>query len=254
VFAEQPQITRAADRVLRGLGDVVLALVLAQRRAIQIPKQVVEFLVREPHKIQIEIHVVQRRQFGAQQILIPASVFGQLVVGDHQGAALGIAQMVENDHRNRVDPELLRRQQAAMPGNDDIVRTGQDRVGEAELGNGCGDLCYLLVRMRPRVPGVGHQLLDRRHLDLHWHLRCFLRPGHAPKERPGLRQARGVRQGGCRKVSGCGPADPKVRTRKNPLSLENYRAKPPRIHIGPRRTQGRGGWLASLCDLISLMA
>ncbi len=42
-------------------------------------------------------------------------------------------------------------------------------------------------------------------------------------------------------MSGCGPADPKVRTRINPLSLENYRAKPPRIHIGPRRTQGRGG-------------
>ena len=91
------------------------------------------------------------------------------LLGDLDGSALGIAEVIENDHRNRVDPEFLRGQQATMPGDDDIVRTGQDRIGETELGDGRCNLCDLLIGMCPRIACIRHELRDLCHLDIHEH-------------------------------------------------------------------------------------
>ncbi len=65
VFAKNPKVARTADRFLRCIGNIVFALGLAQRRTIQIPKQAVQFFVREPHQVQIEIQIIKRRQFRA---------------------------------------------------------------------------------------------------------------------------------------------------------------------------------------------
>ena len=53
-----------------------------------------------------------------------------------------------------------------MPGHDDAITTGQDRIGETELGNRRGDLRHLSIRMRPGIAGIGHQLGSRPLLDL----------------------------------------------------------------------------------------
>jgi hypothetical protein len=60
-----------------------------------------------------------------------------------------------------------RRLQPAMPGDDHLILTDQDRVGEAELGDRGRDLSDLIGRMRPGIADVGHKSVGRHHLDLH---------------------------------------------------------------------------------------
>ncbi len=120
--------------------------------------------------------------------------------------------MVENDHRDRVHPELLRSQQAAMPGDDDIVGTSQDRVGEAELGDGRCDLRDLFIGMRPRVARIGHELRDRCHLDIHDVPDGFCVPVVAQKKGPACARPEGKyrvvvvrRWGADLRTQRCGP-------------------------------------------------
>ena len=51
----------------------------------------------------------------AQHRIVPAGVLGDAVVRDHQGAALRRRQVIEHDHRHRLQPELLRGGQPPWP-------------------------------------------------------------------------------------------------------------------------------------------
>ena len=69
--------------------------------------------------------------------------------------------MIEHHHRHNFQPEFLRRSQPPVTGDDHTVATGEDRVGESELGNRRGDLRHLIVRVSTRVAGIGQQLGSR---------------------------------------------------------------------------------------------
>ena len=57
-------------------------------------------------------------------------------------------------------PEFPGGQQARVAGDDHAVRADENRIRPPELGDAGGDLRDLLVRMRPRVPGVGNEAVD----------------------------------------------------------------------------------------------
>jgi hypothetical protein len=75
-------------------------------------------------------------------------------------------RVIEHDHRHDLQPEFLGGGQASVPSDDDAVAARQDRIGESELGDAGGDLRHLLLRVGPRVAGVGQQLGGRPLLDL----------------------------------------------------------------------------------------
>ena len=120
----------------------------------------------EAGDVQIETFQLQSLKFDPQHRVIPASVLRDAVVCDDQGAALGRAQVIQYDHGHDFQPEFLRSGQAAMPSDDDAVTACKDRIGEAKLGNRCGDLRHLIIRVRPRIAGIGQQFGCRPLLDL----------------------------------------------------------------------------------------
>jgi RsiW-degrading membrane proteinase PrsW (M82 family) len=76
---------------------------------------------------QVEVVALEIRQLDAQHRVVPASVLGNAVVGDHQGSTLGRRQMVEHHHRHHIQTQLVGRRQAAMAGDDHAIAA--DRIG-----------------------------------------------------------------------------------------------------------------------------
>ena len=185
-----PRIQRSPGsrhRLGRRLRDLVLALDRAARR-LDVVEQLVQLGVGEADQVQVELELVQRLELGAQQLLVPAGVLGDAVVGDHQRPALRVGEVVEDDRRDLRHPEPLRRQEPAVSGDDDAVAADQDRVGEPELGDRGGDLRDLLVGVGPGVPLVGAELGGRRGCSI------FIRRAHTRscrrRRRPSRRRGR----------------------------------------------------------------
>lgn len=89
-------------------------------------------LVKADH-VQIEVLIAQRRQFRSQHCVVLPGVFGNPIVSDDQGAALGLQQMVQHAHRHPRQAEGSRRHQPPMPGDDHVVLADQDWIGETEF-------------------------------------------------------------------------------------------------------------------------
>jgi hypothetical protein len=104
-------------------------------------------------------------QLGGEHLLVPAGVERELVVGDDIGPVLRRREVVEHDHRHRVEPEPARRLEPSVAGDHGAVAGGEDRIGPAELHDAGGDLRHLLVRMRARVARIGAQARERPVLD-----------------------------------------------------------------------------------------
>ena len=100
---------------------------------------------------QVEAEALQLAELEAEQLVVPAGVQRQLVVGNDQRPLLRLAQAGKLDDRHRRHAELPRRQQPPVPGDDAVVAVDQDRVGPAELADRGGDLRHLRVRVRARV-------------------------------------------------------------------------------------------------------
>lgn len=101
-------------------------------------------LEKLPAKDRREFEEKQRLELDGQHLLIPPGVEGQLVVGEHVGAALGLIEMRQLQGGYTVQPEQLGGLDAAMACDDLAVVADQDRIGEAEAGDAVGDLADLL--------------------------------------------------------------------------------------------------------------
>ena len=161
---EQPEIARPADRIDRRLRDLVLALARAVRVAVA-GQQLVELGVGEADDRQVEVLGQQLLQLAGEQRLVPGAELGQLVVGDAVGPPLRLGQVVEHDHRRLGQPELRRRQDAAVPGDHLAVAGDEHRHRPAELRHRAGDLRDLVGAVGLRVPRIGLQALERPRLD-----------------------------------------------------------------------------------------
>ena len=98
----------------------------------------------EPGQFDIDVELDQPLQLNRQQLPVPSGLLGKLVVGQHIGALIGIAQVRQPARRHRVDAKELGRFHAAVAGDDLLRIVHQDRVAEAELLDALCDLANLL--------------------------------------------------------------------------------------------------------------
>ena len=164
VVAQDPEVARLADRLLRRLRDLVLGLI-ARRLAVGERQQPLQLGGVEADQVEVEALVPQPRQLLRQQRVVPAGLQGELVVGDQVRPLLRLAEVLEPDHRHLGEPELARREQPAVAGEDAALLVDQDRVGPAELDHRGRDLIDLRLAVRARVALVRAQAVDRPQLD-----------------------------------------------------------------------------------------
>jgi len=98
--------------------------------------------------------------FGEQPV-VPRRVFGQPVIGDHEGPRLGLAKMLELNSRHPVPAEQLASPDAAVTGQHSEVSVHQHRDIEAESFDTTRDLSDLSWAVNARVIGVQLQLVQR---------------------------------------------------------------------------------------------
>ena len=122
--------------------------------------------MREAGQAQVKSGILQVGQLDAQQFVFPGCVFADLVVGQDQGATLGVRQVVQRHNRHLGQTELARCQQTAVTGDHVVLAVDQDRCAPAELTDAGRDLGHLCLRMLLGIAGIGDQRLDLAVLDV----------------------------------------------------------------------------------------
>jgi hypothetical protein len=102
-----------------------------------------EFLRIETREVETETGGIERVQFGGEQLVMPAGQLGQTVVGDAAGTDLRCRQVRQPDDRHLLEPQMLRRLEPAVAGDDLAVVGDHHRCRPAVLdqrGSDPGDL------------------------------------------------------------------------------------------------------------------
>jgi hypothetical protein len=161
VVVESPQVAGLRNRNRRRLGRVLLARI--GRAGVQ---QSVELRRLKAEGRQVDAEVRQVGNLQCQHLAIPARLLGEPIVRQHVRPLLRLAEVRQLDHRHRGQPELARRHDSAVGGDDAVGGVDQHRVGEAELADRARDQRHLRLAVGAGVPRVRHQRLDRPVLDL----------------------------------------------------------------------------------------
>ncbi|MFN3624486.1 MAG: hypothetical protein ACK4TP_10525 [Hyphomicrobium sp.] len=137
MVSDQPEIANArnglAGQSRHVVGGVLAVIVGGLGLITERRHKRVQLGLGEAYDSEIKALAVERVQLGCEQLLVPASVERELVVGDDVGSALRRRKVIENDDRNSVEAELARRQQPAVARDDAALRVHQDRIGPAKL-------------------------------------------------------------------------------------------------------------------------
>ncbi len=139
-----PEIARSADRCLRQWRDIVLRC--RRSRCLPFARRIegkIDLRQREAGQFHVEVEIDQSLQFDRQQVLVPARIQGELVVGQDVGPAFGFAHVRKTHRRHLRHAERPCRQHPAMAGDDGVIIGDQHRVGEAEAIDAVGDLADL---------------------------------------------------------------------------------------------------------------
>ena len=147
MIAEEPDIARHADRLLRNVGNVVgigqaLRAAAGQRQHLELA---------EAGQRQVEAEASSSPSSSPSSSSFQPAFSASLLSAMTSArfcASLSPASSMTGTVRHA---ELPRREQPAMSGNDAVVAVDQDRVCPAELADGCRDLRNLRIRMRAGV-------------------------------------------------------------------------------------------------------
>lgn len=107
------------------------------RRLPRLIEQQINLGEREAGDLHTEFEI-DKGQFDREHLTVPAGVRGELVVDDDIGPTLSCIEVAQAKRRNALYPEKLGSFDAAMPGDDLVIITDQDRVGEAEFLDAVG--------------------------------------------------------------------------------------------------------------------
>ena len=92
-------------------------------------------------------------------MIVPFGIFGELVVGDPEGASLRWGQVIQAQGRHLGPAELLGGEQPAVTGDHVAVAIDQDRDIEVKNPDAVGDLPDLLFAVTSRVGRVWLDLI-----------------------------------------------------------------------------------------------
>jgi len=147
MLAEKQQIADLADlRPRRDLGQDVGRVVLLGGLVFERVYPQVDLAHLEAGHLEAEIEAEQREvlELLGQQAVVPRGDLGQPVVGDHERAGLGRAQVFEAQRRHLGPAEFAGGQEPAMPANHVAMAVNQDRDIKTENLDALGNLPDLL--------------------------------------------------------------------------------------------------------------
>jgi hypothetical protein len=110
----------------------------------------------EARRLDLEIEGYLRKllQNNRHFAIVPARAVGQLVVGQHVGFGLLLAQVLEADHRHLGEPQQLPRFQSAVPRYHPVPIVDQNGRVKAERFNAVRDRADLLQGMLSRIAWI----------------------------------------------------------------------------------------------------
>jgi hypothetical protein len=127
----------------------------------------VNFGRRKTGELDVEVEGHEALQFDCQQLLVPARVQCELVVGQHIGSPLRLIEVSEAHRRHTFHADQLCGLDPPMARDDLAVLPDQHRVGKAEPADAVGDLPDLLFGMGAGIAGIGPKPPNRHRLDRH---------------------------------------------------------------------------------------
>jgi len=162
-----PEITLARSRraagecdcIVRPVGTVGISLA-------RLLDGEVDLRQAEPSQLDIEVEGDQRLQLDCKDLLVPACIERELIVGQHVGAPLGFGEMGKSDGRHCLPAKQLRRFDPSVTRHDLAVVRNEHGVCEPEPLDRGSDPPDLLFGMGARVARVRAQRGDRPLPDL----------------------------------------------------------------------------------------
>ena len=165
VRAEPVHFARTALGDL-GRGRRVVRVGFARGHGIVAAHQFLEFVRVEAEGSHVGAVLLDREEFVAEELQVPFGQLGALVVRDPVGARLLGREVRRDDHRSRVEAEALRREEARVAGDDDVVLVDDDGVDEpVGLDRLHEEVDGALVDARVLLVGV--DVLELEVLDFH---------------------------------------------------------------------------------------
>ena len=147
MVAKEPEIAQLADRrpgrdFRCGIGRVVTLL----GHVIERGDPQIDLGHLETDDLEAEIETAEREvlELLGQKPIVPRGDLGQPVVGDHERAGLGRAQVFEAQRRHLDPAEFAGGQEPAMPANHVAMAVNQDRDIKTENLDALGNLPDLL--------------------------------------------------------------------------------------------------------------
>ena len=150
-----PQIQRSPGRLIGSAGGSGASS--GSPSAIGAEQQLLQLEFAEAGQPEVDAQALQLAQLERQQLLVPAGIQRQLVVGDDVGSPLRLGPAGRDHHRDLGEPQPLGRQHAPVAGDDRSGLVDQDRHRPSPLPDRGRDLGDLLVGMGPGVARVRHQ-------------------------------------------------------------------------------------------------
>jgi hypothetical protein len=149
MVAADPDIARLADHALRigRLGHLVRVGLARVAHRLDLGRA-------EAGQQRVEAHRGKVGQLDPQQRLVPAAVFGQLIIGDQVGALLLVGPTASRHHRHLNQAQPLRSQHPPVPSYDQPGLIDQHRNRPAPLVDRRGNLSDLSLGMGPGVARV----------------------------------------------------------------------------------------------------
>ena len=166
MWTKLPEVTRATpDRTVTGYDVLFRRAGLLRRETLD---QAVDLGYGKAGQADVEVEVERQEvlQLFGQDLLVPAGIQSELVVGQNVSPLLGRAHPLETKAGHLVHPEELCRGDTAMPCENGVVVVDQHRVGEAEAADRVSDLPNLLFTVCARVARPRAKCRERQPLKL----------------------------------------------------------------------------------------
>ena len=171
VLTQDPHITCFGNRFGWQLG---YCIVFGQARGVAITvEQTLKLFITKAHQLQIEVSLIEFGNLKLEQLFVPASVCSDAVVGQDVGFLLNCGEVAQLNHGHFSQCKFARCSQASVSCDHAFVPICQDRIGKTKLGDGCGNLCHLVIAVGAGVSRIRDERIHRDHSDLGCHRKAF---------------------------------------------------------------------------------
>ena len=156
---DRPDIAALHERRFFECRREVVAIIF--RAAVRVLEEARELFFVKAHEPEVEVLALEMGQLNAQHFVIPSRIERETVVGEDERPLLGIRQALGVDTRHARHALGLRRFHAPVAAEDRVLLVNHDRRDETKLPERRAQLLDLLLAVRPRIPRIRHELVNR---------------------------------------------------------------------------------------------